>query len=269
MRAIILVAGEGTRLHPHPHDGPKCLVRVAGRPLLDWQLDALRMAGVRDITLVTGYRAEALVQTGLPTIHNPRYRDTNMVASLFYARSAMDGADDVVICYGDIAYEPRVIEALIASPAPIAIAINRHWLPLWQQRMADPLADAETLRLDEAGAVIELGRKPQSLSEIEGQYMGLIGVKAGFAPRLVATYDALDPAGPYDNRDRDRMFMTSFLQHVIDHVSPVAAVPCDGGWLEVDTLSDLAAYESLHAAGQLGQFCDLMTIISEPPRQPR
>jgi choline kinase len=266
MRAIILVAGEGTRLRPHTLDRPKCLVPLAGRPLLDWQVGALRQAGVGDITLVTGYRADTLAATGLPTIHNPRYGDTNMVASLLCARSLLDGADDVVICYGDIVYEPRVIEALVASAAPIAIAVNREWLPLWQIRMADPITDAETLRLDAAGCVIELGRRPKALSEVEAQYMGLIGVKAGFAPRLVEAYDALDPAGPYEGRDRDRMFMTAFLQYLIDHVSPVAAVPCDGGWIEIDTIDELVTFERLHTAGQLAQFCDLTTVSSEPPR---
>ena len=61
--------------------------------------------------------------------------------------------------------------------------------------------------------------------------------------------------------------MTSFLQHVIDHVSPVAAVPCDGGWLEIDTLDDLSAYESLHATGRLAQFCDFKTVVSESSRR--
>jgi choline kinase len=259
VRAIILAAGEGTRLRPHTLDRPKCLVPLAGRPLLDWQVDTLRSAGIDDITLVTGYRAETLVATGLRTIHNPRFADTNMVASLMCARSLFDGADDVLIAYGDILYERRVIEALAASPAPMAIAVNRDWLPLWQLRMDDPLADAETLRMDAAGHVTELGRRPKSLSEVEAQYMGLIGVSAAFAPRLVATYDALDPAGPYEGRDRDHMFMTAFLQHVIDHVSPVTAVPCDGGWIEIDTSEELAIFERLHAAGQLQRFCNLTT----------
>lgn len=260
MRAIILAAGEGVRLRPHTIDRPKCLVPLAGRPLLTWQIGALGRAGIDDITVITGYRADMIVASGVHTIHNPRFHDTNMVTSLMCARDLLDGSDDVLICYGDLVYESRVVRMLAESLAPIAITVDRQWRRLWELRMADPLADAETLRVDR-DHVIELGRKPTNLEEIEGQYMGLIGVKSTFAPRLVMAYDALDPLGPYEDRDRDHMFMTSFLQHLIDHVTPVAAVFCEGGWLEVDTNEDLAIFEALFARGRLGRYCVLDPAI--------
>jgi choline kinase len=123
--------------------------------------------------------------------------------------------------------------------------------------MADPLADAETLRLGDNGDVVEIGRKPSSYDEIEGQYMGLIGVRAGFARQFVEAHDALDPGRRSDGRDRETMYMTDFLQHLIDDVTPVTAIVVDGGWLEVDTTSDLEAYESLYEAGVLDRYCVL------------
>ena len=257
-RAIILAAGQGTRLQPYTLDRPKCLVPLAGRPLLEWQVDSLRAAGIDDITVVTGYRADQIEALGHPTAHNDRYSATNMLASLMCDRGGLDGADDVIVAYGDLVYEPRVVEALVAADAPVAITVDRSWQRLWELRMEDPLADAETLRLDGDGNVVELGRKPESLDEIEGQYMGLIGLRADFVPQFVATYDGLDPAGPYEGRDRDNMYMTSFLQHLIDHVCAVTAVTVDGGWLEVDTTDDLDTYESLHEDGLLDRYCTLV-----------
>ena len=257
MRAIVLAAGEGTRLRPHTLDRPKCLVPLAGRPLLLWQAAALHRAGVDDVTVVTGYRADQIEALGFATVRNERFHETNMVASLMCARSVLDGTDDVVICYGDLVYEARHVEALGACPAPVATTVDRAWRNLWALRMDDPLEDAETLRMDDNGHVVELGGKPSSYDEIEGQYMGLIGVRAPFARKFVAAYDALDPAGPYDGRSRDDMYMTSFLQHLIDHVTPVAAVVVEGGWLEVDTTFDLETYESLYDAGELDRYCAL------------
>lgn len=258
MRAIILAAGEGTRLRPHTADKPKCLVPLAGRPLLAWQVDALRAAGITDITVVTGYRAEQVDALGLSTVHNSRFDRTNMVASLMCARHLLDGAAPVVVAYGDLVYEPGVVRALIACDSPIAITVDSQWRRLWDLRMADPLADAETLVLDEQGNVLEVGRKPESYDQIQGQYMGLIGLSADFAPRLVEIYDRLDPDGPYDGRDRDNMYMTSFLQYLIDHETPVAAVTVQGGWLEVDTTEDLERYESLRERGLLDDYCTLV-----------
>lgn len=260
MRAIVLAAGEGSRLRPYTADRPKCLVPLVGRTLLDWQILALRDAGITDITIVTGYRSDMVERAGHTIVHNPRYASTNMVVSLFCARDLLDGDDDVVVCYGDLVYESRIVRALMESPAPLAITVDAQWQRLWRVRMADPLADAETLRLDAHGHVLDLGRKPSSLAEIEGQYMGLIGIRREMAPRLAAAFDALDPQTRHEGRDRDHMFMTDFLRHVIAHVSPIAAVRGDGGWIEVDTAADLRRFEALHAAGALEILCRLPEV---------
>jgi L-glutamine-phosphate cytidylyltransferase len=256
-RAIVLAAGEGTRLRPHTADRPKCLVPLRGRPLLSWQLDALRECGIDDVTIVTGYRADQLEPFGARRVHNPRFDSTNMVASLMCARDLLDGSADVVITYGDLVFEPRVVETLLGTDAALATTVDQQWRTLWSERMADPLADAETLRLDPTGNVIELGRRPRSLDEIEGQYMGLILARAAVARTLVAVYDSLDPTLQYEGRARDQMYMTTFLQHIIDHTMPVAAATVQGGWLEVDTVEDLATYERLGDEGGLDRLCRL------------
>jgi choline kinase len=257
MRAVILAAGEGTRLRPYTLDRPKCLVPLAGRPLLEWQLDALHAAGIDDITVVTGYRADQIRALGCATVHNADFAVTNMVASLMCADALLDGSDDVVVCYGDLVYEPRIVRALRECAAPVAITVDRSWRRLWSLRMDDPLADAETMRIGDDGHVIDLGHKPASYADIEGQYMGLIGIRRAIAPELVAVYRSLDAGPRYEGRDRANMYMTSYLQHLIDSVTPVAAVVVDGGWLEVDTIADLETYESLYAQGRLREYCEL------------
>ncbi|MFZ9450262.1 MAG: NTP transferase domain-containing protein, partial [Alphaproteobacteria bacterium] len=64
MRAIILAAGRGSRMRQLTDERPKCLVPLRGRPLLEWQLEALRGAGIREIGIVTGYRREMLASRG-------------------------------------------------------------------------------------------------------------------------------------------------------------------------------------------------------------
>lgn len=259
MRAVVLAAGEGNRLRPLTADRPKCLVELAGRPLLAWQLDALARAGVEDVTIVTGYRADAIT-VGTRRVHNARYAETNMVASLMCARAAFDGADDVLIAYGDIVYEPRLVDALRATRSGIGVVVDRQWQRLWELRMEDPLADAETLRLDADGFLAELGRTPERVADIEGQYMGLVLVRGEAATAWCARYDALVPDGDYEGRDRDHMFMTAYLQLLIDDGVRIDAVGVDGGWLEVDTLDDLEAYDALRDRGELATLIDLEKV---------
>jgi len=261
VRAILLAAGEGTRLRPYTLDRPKSMVELGGVPLLVRQLATLRSCGIEDVTIVTGYRAKAIEALGYPTRHNAAYDRTNMVASLMCAADLLDGSDDLVIAYADIVYEARVLERLAACREPLCITVDMQWRLLWELRSEDPLMDAETLRLDDRGDVIELGKKPRSIDEIQGQYMGLIKVAASFAPELVRTYEALDPEASYDGKDLPNMYMTSFLQHLVDLGRPLRAVPVEGGWLEVDTVEDLDRYNEMARDGSLLPFYQIVDAV--------
>ena len=110
MRVIILAAGQGTRLRPYTNDRPKCLVELDGKPMLYRQLDVLRAAGLNDIALVGGYHAECLQLPDIEVLLNPRFAQTNMVSTLFCAEQWMKDGEDLLIAYGDIVYEPRVLD---------------------------------------------------------------------------------------------------------------------------------------------------------------
>jgi len=125
MRVIILAAGQGTRLRPLTDDRPKCLVELGGVSLLERQARVLAGEGFRDLCVVGGYRADQIESRGFRVVRNPRYEQTNMVASLFCVAEAFDGGDDVLVAYGDIVYERRVLRAVAASPAAIALAVAR------------------------------------------------------------------------------------------------------------------------------------------------
>ena len=118
---------------------------------------------------------------------------------------------------------------------------------LWQERMDDALDDAETLRLDYRGNIIELGKRASSYAEIEGQYVGLMKISAAAWPKVHAFHAALDRNADYDGKDFDNMNMTTFIQAVIDRLMPVKAVPINGGWLEIDVPSDLEIRLELQA----------------------
>lgn len=254
--AFILAAGRGARLRPITDRIPKCLVELAGHSLLERQCSALRRAGIDDIHVLTGYRAAAIEALGYPTVHNPDFATTNMVATLFCARAHMTGTADLVIAYGDIVFEPRIACALLAEDAPLATTIDRGWRRYWSLRMEDPLSDAETLRLSRDGDIVEIGKPPASLEEIEGQYMGLIKVRADHVERFKRAWDDLDPSRSYDGRDKANMFMTSFLSALIAAGWRLRAVPVEHGWLEVDRVSDLALYRRLLRTDELAALYD-------------
>ncbi len=251
MRAIILAAGRGSRMKSMTSEMPKCLVPLQGRPLLEWQLEALKKAGIEDIAIVTGYRRDMLSTYGLTEFHNPRWAETNMVSSLACAEPWLS-AGPVVISYSDIFYEASAVTLLSACTDDLAITFDPHWQRLWQQRFEDPLDDAETFRLSPAGYLEDIGGKPVSTAEIEGQYMGLLR----FTP--AAWLAAERVRGELSAEDRDRLHCTGLLQKIISRAAlPVRALPYEGNWGEIDSEADWQLFhkERIPACASAGAPC--------------
>lgn len=259
MQTLILAAGKGTRLRPYTNDRPKCMVALAGKPLLHRQMEAMKACGVNDgMTIIGGYRAEDLNTQGGDLVLNPEFASTNMVRTLFCARDKMKPGEDLLISYGDIIYEPSVLQAILDCDEPVCLAADREWKRLWQLRMDEPLGDAETFLMDAAGYVTELGKKPKSYEQVHAQYMGLVKVRGDKVQAFIDCFDELDRDAIYDGKDFDNMYMTSFIQLLIDAGWPVKACLVDNGWLEVDTAGELDVYAAMAKSGELDGYCKLI-----------
>lgn len=241
MKLILLAAGQGKRLRPLTLDKPKCMVAYQGKPLIDRALD---LAGplVDKIAVVGGYKFDVLRahlqgRNRVEFFENKAFASSNMVATLFCAREFFD-TDDLIISYTDIAYRLGVLQALIAAPHDVSVVVDRSWLALWRARMQDPLSDAETMKIS-GGKITELGKKPASLDEVQGQYIGLIKIRRAALARVVEFYDGLDRRASFDGQSFENMYMTSFLQLLINRFGDVYPVFIDGGWVEIDSPSDL------------------------------
>lgn len=238
MKAIILAAGRGSRMKDLTDERPKCLVELRGKTLLDRQLEALRAAGIAEIAIVTGYKRELLTNRGLAEFHNSRWAETNMVSSLACAQDWLQ-AEPCIVSYSDIFYSSMAVQSLMTSEATLAVTYDPNWQELWTQRFGDPLLDAETFRLTPEHTLAEIGNKPTSVDEVQGQYMGLLR----FTPE--GWMEVLRIRSGLTAEQCDKMHMTGTLQKVIDAGRvEIAAVPYTGEWGEVDSAEDLASYHT-------------------------
>lgn len=233
MKAIILAAGRGSRMKSLTDERPKCLVEFRGRPLLEWQLEALRSAGIRKIGVVRGYRGEMLEPYGLTMFENPRWAETQMVTSLACASEWLT-REPCLACYSDLFYETDAIRLLVASDADLAITYDPNWLAKWSKRFDNPLDDAETFRIDANGRVLEIGNKPKTIEEVQGQYMGLLK----FTPASWSAVEKLRSS--MTAADCDRIHMTGTLQKLIEAGQHIQGVSVRSGWGEFDSDDDLA-----------------------------
>ena len=212
------------------------MVQVEGVSLLTRQIEVLRIKGLNNIVVVGGFRADMLPLEGIKLLINKRYAETNMVWSLFSAEDELN--EDVVVAYGDIVYPPNILQSLLSTNADIAVAVDSEWEVYWRARNSDPLLDAETLKLTDDGHIAELGRKPKSLEEVQGQYMGLMKFTSLGLRALKEVFRGACEGASLQGKSPEKAYMTDMLQALIDHNYQVRASITQNGWIEFDTDKD-------------------------------
>ena len=234
---IILAAGRGSRMQRLTLNQPKCLIEIKGKTLLMRQLEAIKKVGIKEVAIVTGYQSGRLKEYGNLQFHNSRWARTNMVFSLKCAESWLK-AGPCIVSYSDIFYDPSAVGSLLACDAGLAITYDKNWYKLWSRRFSDPLTDAETFSIDSRNKVIDIGRKPKSFKEVNGQFMGLLK----FTPKGWSTIRKLRKE--LFPTERDQIDITSALNRIIESdKTKVRGVKYEKSWGEIDTESDLSIYE--------------------------
>jgi L-glutamine-phosphate cytidylyltransferase len=260
-RAIIVAAGRGKRLEGETDDIPKCMVVVAGKPILHWQLDALAAAGVDDVVVVRGYRGDRIAAVpGHPVrfVENPEWAHNNILASLLYAASEM--SDGFFFSYADIVFAPAVAAQLAretAAPQPaVALVIDRRWEEAYEGRTLHPVSEAELARVVESPAglsVARVGKQAVPREQAAGEFIGLARFSAAGASALRDVWaKALREGGldaPFGRAAALRnAYLTDALNAMADGGVRLAPVFIDGTWREIDTRQDLASAERVVSA---------------------
>lgn len=236
--AVLLAAGEGTRLHPYTYERPKCLVEVGGRPLLDRALAALEAAGVDEVVIVTGYREEVLArflatrqhELRVTCVRNEVYASTNNAYSLWMSRVAVPGG--FLLLDGDLLFEPRVLTTLMAASGEAALAVE----------CRRGLGDEEMKVIVAADGTVAAVSKTVDPALAIGESVGMARFTAAAATALWARLGAQIEAG-----QTQVYYELAFEQLIAGglafHISDVTGLSC----MEIDTPADLAAAHLLAA----------------------
>ena len=187
MRAIILAAGKGKRIDEICGDYPKCLLDVGGISLIERQIQALRMVGVHDITIVVGFGKEHVQQRcgrEIRYVENEIHEQTNSLYSLWLTRDLL--ADGFVVLNADVLFHTQLLADLISSPYENALLIS--YEPL------DTLGDEEMKVKVRKGLVIDIS-KDMNAAEADGENVGIVKFGPAGAALLIEQMDALIAAG--------------------------------------------------------------------------
>jgi choline kinase len=177
MKAIILSAGQGSRLGHMVDDRPKCLIDFNGRSLLDRQLDTLEANGVSEAVVVTGFHDELVTEaigrrSGGPkvrTIYNPFYKVADNTGSLFMARDELSG--DCLVWNGDTLVSRPLMERVLAnSQAGICVTIDRKGS-----------YDEDDMKVVEEGGRLKAIGKRLPVENVNAESIGLLAFRGGGA----------------------------------------------------------------------------------------
>ena len=237
-KAVILSAGQGRRLLPLTENSPKCLLPISGKTIIEWQIDALLAAGIKEISVVTGFQTglvEALLQQRYPdhkqirTLFNPFFEVADNLASCWIARSVMDC--DFLLLNGDTVFDVSLLTQVLESEsAPITLSID-------YKKVYD--ADDMKVQLDKKGLVKHVN-KTLTEDQIDAESIGLIYFRSN-GPILFR--DAVEEALRYPAE------LKSWYLTIIDalagkHLVNVCAIP-GHRWCEIDYSSDLTKAQEL------------------------
>ena len=258
LKVIILAAGEGRRLRPLTDNKPKCMVKLFGKSLLEYQVEIFKENKIEDISVVTGFKADTINLKGLTYFQNKNYESTNMVETLFCAREKLSGS--VIVSYGDIIFEKKIVQKLIDSKEDFSVLIDINWKKYWQMRFENPLEDAESLILDENDYIKNIGQKVRNYDKIQGQYMGLMKFQNEGIEYLKDFYDKakiqaktgvnlLNPTIPFE-----KSYMTDLIQGLINDGYKIKSIPITNGWLELDSINDYQIYEKMYRENTINRI---------------
>ena len=122
MKAIILAAGQGTRLKKYTENLPKGMLSFMGQTIIERQIEMYRKCGMEKIIVVRGFAADRITYGGVTYYTNENYASTNMVESLMAAKDEFD--EDVILSYSDILFEERMLKTMMESEADFAVAVD-------------------------------------------------------------------------------------------------------------------------------------------------
>ena len=239
-RAIVIAASRGAALGPLTAERPKCMIDVRGQPLLRRLCGTLRECGVGDITVVRGYRKEAIDVPSIATVDNDAYETTGEAASLACAIDRLQGP--CVVSYGDILFRRHLLDALLAAEGDVVVAVDalqRGKADLDPERVTDLVGCSRRHTGDylEDEAPVWLRRIGNDLApaEADGEWIGLAKLSARGAALVAAELEAMRADGSLA-----RASLLEMLSRLIAAGHPIGVVYVLGGWLDVDDAFDLA-----------------------------
>jgi len=240
MNVIIIAAGSGKRINKDLKKIPKSLVKVNGKPIIDYQISVLKQAGIDEIVVITGPYSEKFNLDNVKYVKDQNYIKHDILGSLMEAKDFLK--NNVLVLYSDIIFELKIIKQILDSKGDISIAVDMNWEKMYEGRTEHQKSEAENVQLNKIKKIIKIKKNIQNENKDIGEFLGIIKFSPRGSELFIKKYEELIKThnGTFQQSPSiSKAYLTDMIQEMIDSKIDVEPVLISGKWCEIDTMQDL------------------------------
>lgn len=233
---IILAASRGAELGELTENVPKAMINVNGQPLIKKMLELFNERGIKDISIVRGYKKEAFTFPNINYFDNDEYASTGELVSLFKAKEKIDGT--TIITYGDILYRKFILTSLLDEEGDIIVVADANLERRCCGNQGDFIKATKLYSKEFSEEPVFL--KSIKFSELKkadqynGEWIGLIKSNTAGSAIIKTELEVM-----LKQENFEKLKMPDLLSNLINKGIQIKVVYIDGHWLDVDNLKDL------------------------------
>ena len=241
MKAIIIAAGNGTRLGKHTEKLPKGLLSINGKTILERQIELLHNKNIFDISIITGPHKEKFTFNDVKYVEDYEYEKHDVLLSLMVAKDEIIG--DVIIIYSDILYDENILEQIINSNVEIGIAIDLDWEKKYEGRFEHPKNQADNVII-ENNQIKKIRKNISTVlkKQLNAEFVGIVKFSKNGSEIFVNEFNKIEKIKPnpfHDAKTFEKSYLTDMIQELIDQKKIIKPILINGNWCEIDTPQDL------------------------------
>jgi phosphoenolpyruvate phosphomutase len=234
--AVILAASRGQGMDELTLDRPKVMIPVAGKTVLRRLVDKFKAQGINDITVVGGYRAEAIDTQGARVVVNADWAAGSELGSLACAAEAL--TDDTVLLYGDLLFRTYILNNVMDWDADLLVVVDSSPLDeavgnkndlAYCSAPDDRAMYQQKVSLERISSETEWqGRKP------DGRWIGMLRARGPGRSQLQQALDQLRAEPGFE-----RMDVPDLVNRLVENGHAPQVQYISGHWMDINNLDDL------------------------------
>ncbi len=246
VQALVLAASRGVALGDLTRDRPKAMVELAGKPLLAHIVDAYNAIGIKKITVVRGYRKEAINLPNLHWVDNDAFAETGELVSMIEGLESLSADDGIIVSYGDVVLNECSLQILSQSSDDLAVLMDSNWrdeLHRRRQTYYVHCTSRQTGHAYSSRVLVEEIDPQMDAKRWDGVWTGFFKISGPMMATVLELAHSIT-----EQRGRRTASLPDLINGLINSGREVRALYATGYWLDIDSPDDLVRASSFQGA---------------------